>query len=130
MALVTTLAMTVMTLCSPAAHPPRLRRGHAGAGATAGSFTRIAHNPQGFASSKITGRTAKGNNVTGYFTPMKITKKNGHLRVRGLVSGVVHKGAGTSRTFSAVRTFRVSPSTVSPRQRHAPPRRRGRPATS
>ena len=107
MALVTTIAVTVMTLMFTGGSPATSATGHAGAGATSGSFTRIAHDPQGFASSKIVGRTAKGNNVTGYFTPMKITKKNGHLRVRGLVSGVIHKGAGTTRTFSAVRTFRV-----------------------
>jgi hypothetical protein len=78
-----------------------------GSGAGAGSFTRIAHDPQGFAKSAISGQTKSGNRVTGYFTPTSISKHNGHLRMRGLVSGVVHKGSGNNRTFSAMRTFRV-----------------------
>ena len=34
-------------------------------------------------------------------------KKDGKVKVRGLVSGVVHKADGTTRTFAAVRTLRV-----------------------
>src|SRR4051812_20211676 len=78
-----------------------------GTGAARSSFTRIAHSPQGSARSKIVGTAANGHRVTGYFTPTGFTKHNGHLRVRGLVSGVIHRGDGTSKTFSAMRTLRV-----------------------
>lgn len=78
-----------------------------GAGAATSSFTRVAQSPQGFARSKIVGQTHQGQRVTGYFTPLRVSKHNGHLRVKGLVHGVVHRGAGKSRTFDAVRTLRV-----------------------
>jgi hypothetical protein len=106
MALVTAVAMTVMALAFTGGSTASAT-GHAGAGATGSTFTKIAHNPQGYAKSKIVGETAKGQRVTGYFTPMGFSKKNGHLRTRGLISGVIHKGDGTTRTFSAVRTLRV-----------------------
>jgi len=105
-ALVTAVAMTVMTLMFTGGSTASAT-GSAGAGAASGSFTRIAHSPQGNAKSKIVGHTKSGRPVTGYFTPLNLSKKNGHLRVRGLVSGVVHKANGSTRTFSAVRTFRV-----------------------
>ena len=72
------------------------------------TFTRVAHDPQGFARSAITGSTASGHRVTGYFTPLGVSKHNGHLRMRGLVNGVIHRGNGTTRTFSALRTIRVA----------------------
>lgn len=106
MALVTAVAMTAMTLMFTGGSTASAT-GHAGAGATSSSFTRIAHSPQGNAKSKIVGETAKGRPVTGYFTPMSLSKKNGHLRARGLISGVIHKADGSTRTFSAVRTLRV-----------------------
>lgn len=106
MALVTAVAMTAMTLMFTGGSTASAT-GHAGAGATSSSFTRIAHSPQGNAKSKIVGETAKGRPVTGYFTPMSLSKHNGHLRARGLISGVIHKADGSTRTFSAVRTLRV-----------------------
>lgn len=78
-----------------------------GAGAGASSFTRIAHSAQGDARSKIVGETASGKRVSGYFTPTGLSKKNGDLRLRGLVSGVIHRGDGTTRSFSAMRTLPV-----------------------
>jgi hypothetical protein len=107
LALVTAIAMTAMMLMLTGGSPASSAIGH-GAGAGSSSMTRIAHSPQGHASSKIVGETAKGQPVTGYFTPMSVGKHNGHLQVRGLVSGVIHKGNGVTRTFSATRTLRVS----------------------
>jgi hypothetical protein len=107
LSLIITLAMTAMMLVYAGASTATSAPG-AGAGAGASSFTRIAHSPQGFARSKIVGQTSKGDRVTGYFTPRGFTKHNGHLRAKGLVSGVVHQGNGTTRTFSAMRTFRVT----------------------
>jgi hypothetical protein len=106
LSLVVTLAMTAMMLLytGPSATSATGR----GAGAGTSSFTRIAHDAQGFARSKIVGETAKGHRVTGYFTPVGFSKHNGHLRARGLVSGVIHQGNGRTRTFSAMRTFRVT----------------------
>src|SRR4051794_12750799 len=38
---------------------------------------------------------------------LRFSKHNGHLRAHGLVSGVIHKKNGTTRTFSVMRTLRV-----------------------
>lgn len=105
LSLIVTLAMAAMMMLydggSSAASTGQ------GAGAGSGSFTKVAHDAQGFAKSKIEGETAKGKPVTGYFTPLGFSKHNGHLRARGLVSGVIHQGNGSTRTFSVIRTFRV-----------------------
>jgi hypothetical protein len=106
LSLLVTLAMTVMMLFyaggSSATSAPSQ-----GTGAGRSAFTRIAHSPQGFARSKIIGQTSHGKRVTGYFTPLGFSKRNGHLRARGVVSGVIHRGDGTKRTFTAVRTVRI-----------------------
>ena len=107
LSLAVTLAMTAMMLLYSGGSPAVSAGGSQGAGAAAGSFTRVAHNPQGFARSKIVGHTKKGDRVTGYFTPLGFSKHHGHLRARGLLSGVVHKGGGATRTFTAMRTFNV-----------------------
>ena len=59
----------------------------------------MAKSPLGSAQSAFTGTTASGKRVTGSFTPFRFTKKNGNLRARGLVRGVVHQ-AGPNRTFA------------------------------
>ena len=66
----------------------------------------VAHNGSGRMRSRIVGHTSKGDLVTGSFVPLKFVKRGGHLKVRGLVQGVVHKSTGTS-TFAAMRTIRV-----------------------
>lgn len=105
LSLVVAIAMTAMMLMFTGGSPASSATS---ANARAGSsFTRIAHSPQGFARSKIVGQTASGHRVSGYFTPFGFSKHNGHLRARGLVSGVIHRGDGTTRTFTAVRTLRV-----------------------
>lgn len=105
-ALVVTLAMAAVMMLVGGGSPATSATGH-GTGAGTTSLTRIAHDAQGYAKSKIVGETAKGKRVTGYFIPLGFSKHNGHLRARGLVNGVIHNGDGTSRTFQAVRTFRV-----------------------
>ena len=105
--LVVTIAMTAMMMLYAGSTPATSASAQQGARATAGSFTRVAHSPQGFAKSKLVGETAKGERVTGSFTPLGFSKRNGHLRTRGLVSGVIHQANGKTRTFSAMRTFRV-----------------------
>ena len=104
--LLVTLAMTAVMMLFAGGSPATSATGH-GAGAGTSTFTKVAHDPQGYVKSKIVGETAKGKTVTGYFIPMGFSKHNGHLRARGLVNGVIHKGDGTTRTFQAMRTFRV-----------------------
>ncbi len=105
LALLVALAMTTMMLLFTGGSPANSATGQ-GAGASSGTFHRVAHDSQGIARSKLSGTTAKGDRVTGYFTPTGVSKHNGHLRVRGLVNGVIHHN-GTSRTFNAIRTVRV-----------------------
>ena len=66
----------------------------------------VAKSPLGSAQSAFTGTTASGKRVTGSFTPFRFSKKNGHLRARGMVRGVVHQ-AGPNRRFAVVRTLPV-----------------------
>ena len=75
--------------------------------AAAAPTKTVATNPLGKAASAFSGTTASGDRVTGYFIPLKFSKKNGNLRARGLVRGVVHK-AGPNTTFSVVRTLTVN----------------------
>jgi hypothetical protein len=67
----------------------------------------VAHTAQGRLVSRISGQTANGRSVTGYMTPLKFTRHDGKIFVRGLIHGVVHNNNGTTRTFDVVRTKRV-----------------------
>jgi hypothetical protein len=107
LSLIVTLAMTAMMLLYAGGSPATSASAQHSAKAATSSFTRVAHSPQGFAKSKLVGQTAKGQRVTGSFTPLGFSKHNGHLRTRGLVSGVVHQGNGKTRTFTVMRTFKV-----------------------
>jgi hypothetical protein len=83
-----------------------------GSTATAGSSTTasrgvVAQNPKGEMTSRVVGTTANGRQVTGKFIPLNFSKKNGHVRARGLINGVVHNANGSTRTFSVMRTMRV-----------------------
>ena len=108
LSLVVTIAVVAMGLLYAGGSPATSAAGHAAAGAGSSSFTRVAHSPQGFARSTIVGTTAKGQRVTGSFTPLGFSRHNGHLRTRGVLNGVIHKGNGTTRTFTVVRTLRVA----------------------
>lgn len=67
----------------------------------------VAHTGQGSLDSRIRGATANGRRVTGSFVPLTVSRKNGHLRVRGLLQGVVHNADDSTRTFHVMRTMRV-----------------------
>jgi hypothetical protein len=69
-------------------------------------MTTVAKSPLGSIQSGFTGTTASGKRVTGSFTPMRFLKRNGNLKARGVVRGVVHR-AGPNRKFSVVRTVPV-----------------------
>lgn len=67
----------------------------------------VAKTAQGKMTSWVHGHTHNGRTVTGTFTPMKFTRHNGHERVRGVLTGVVHNRDGSIRTFTVLRTMRV-----------------------
>jgi hypothetical protein len=67
----------------------------------------VAHNGAGTMRSRIVGHTDRGQRVTGTFIPLRFVTRSGHLKVRGLVRGVVHHGNGRTSTFAALRTVPV-----------------------
>ncbi|HEX5086176.1 MAG TPA: hypothetical protein VFV89_00095 [Nocardioides sp.] len=66
----------------------------------------VAHTDQGKLVSKIKGKTANGQRVTGTFTPLHVARKHGDLMVKGLLQGVIHQASGNT-TFSALRSVPV-----------------------
>jgi hypothetical protein len=88
-----------------------------GATSSAGPATRaasapvaervVAASPQGEIDSRIRGTTGNGRKVTGAFVPLKFTKRDGKVFVRGLLQGVVHNDDGSRKTFGVLRTLRV-----------------------
>jgi hypothetical protein len=79
----------------------------AATGATAPTARPVAQNGQGEMTSRIVGETANGRSVTGSFTPIKFIKRDGKVKVRGLLRGVVHQQNGSTRTFGVMRSMRV-----------------------
>lgn len=80
----------------------------AGSQQQAGAADRsVAHTKRGDLSSKIVGTTGNGRKVTGSFVPLKFTRHNGKLFVRGLVQGVVHEKNGDRTTFADLKRIRV-----------------------
>ena len=67
----------------------------------------IGHNDLGTLRSRIVGTTASGDRVTGSFVPLRFIKRDGRVKVRGLVQGVVHRADGTTERFADLRTVRV-----------------------
>jgi hypothetical protein len=67
----------------------------------------VAHNGSGRLGSHIVGHTSRGQSVTGTFVPLRFVKRGGHLKVRGLVQGVIHNANGTTSTFAKMRTLSV-----------------------
>ena len=103
-ALVVALAVTAsMALVSGAAQ----RRSAASAASTAAAAEPRGEERQGEAAVPVVGTTANGREVTGKFVPLKFSKKNGKVLVRGLVQGVVHNADGSTSTFGVMRTMRV-----------------------
>lgn len=76
--------------------------------AAAAEPTTVAQSPAGSVVSNIVrGTTASGLDVTGYFTPLKFRRVGDQMRVRGLVSGTIHRADGAIKTFDVMRTMRV-----------------------
>jgi hypothetical protein len=100
LAIVTTLAAALVAVDTT----------HASAATSAPSASRgvpVAHNGAGTMRSKIVGHTDRGQRVTGSFVPLRFVQGAGHLKVRGLVRGVVHHSNGKTSTFAALRTVQV-----------------------
>lgn len=67
----------------------------------------VAHNGSGKLRSRIVGHTSDGRQVTGAFVPLKFVNRGGHLKVRGVVEGVIHNANGTTQTFAGLHTLKV-----------------------
>lgn len=68
----------------------------------------IAHNNKGSVASRVVGTTARGQKVTGHFIPVGAVRRDGKIKMRGMINGVVHRADGSTFTFSAMRTMRVA----------------------
>ena len=79
----------------------------AGSSSTTTSRGVVAQNSKGQMTSRVVGTTGNGRQVTGKYIPLKFSRHNGHVRVRGLLNGVIHNTDGTTKTFSVLRTMRV-----------------------
>ncbi len=97
-ALALALAITTVGLVGAEAGPPSSRK--------ASERTVVGKTSQGRMVSKVVGETAGGKKVTGSFTPVKFVKKNGKVKVRGLLSGTTTKN-GKTQMFSGIETLRV-----------------------
>jgi hypothetical protein len=76
--------------------------------ANAAEPVEVAHTAAGDTmTSMIAGSTANGRAVSGSFTPLKFTKKDGRILVRGVVNGVVTNADNSTKTFTTIRTFKV-----------------------
>lgn len=69
--------------------------------------TVVAKNDQGVLKSRVVGETAQGWRVTGSFVPLDVVKRGRAVKVRGLLTTVVHKPGPDVRT-AVVRTLRVA----------------------
>ncbi len=67
----------------------------------------VAHTNKGDLKSRIVGTTSNGRRVTGSFVPLKFSKRDGKVFVRGLVQGAVHQKNGDRTTFAKLKTARV-----------------------
>lgn len=75
--------------------------------ASAPAARSVAHTAQGKLASRIAGTTGNGSRVTGKFTPTHFIKRDGKVKVRGMLTGVIHRADGSTRTFGVMRTMRV-----------------------
>ncbi len=98
-ALVVTVALAVAT--------GGTATGSSAPAAPAAASRTVAETGQGELRSRIVGETGNGREVTGYFVPLKFSRDNGRVFVRGLIHGVVHNTDGSTRTFDVLRTRRV-----------------------
>lgn len=71
------------------------------------SARTVANTNQGTLDSKVFGRTGNDRKVRGSFVPLEFVRKDGKVKVRGLIQGVIVNENGGRSTFSAMRTLRV-----------------------
>jgi len=76
--------------------------------AAAAAAAPVAKSPEGKLRTKVVGTTDSGRDVSGEFVPLKFIKRNGKVKVRGLIQGEVLRDNGSvARTFGVMRTMRV-----------------------
>ena len=100
-ALAATMALGTVSVAVPATAAP------SSASAVATAERPVAVTKGVTMTSRIVGTTEKGERVRGTFTPLKFVERNGTLKVRGVLDGVVRKANGTKQTFTAIRTLSV-----------------------
>lgn len=112
--LVTVLAMLAAMLVGAGGPANAQRSTSAGGGLAAAGDSLgaargpVSSGPRGTLTSRVVGQAANGDAVRGTFTPLHFVRKNGKVKVRGLIDGVVTATDGTTTTFSALRTMRVA----------------------
>lgn len=78
-----------------------------GSAAAAGDREVVGKTAEGKMISKVVGRTATGDRVTGSFTPTRFVKRDGKLWVKGFLDGVVLGDDGSKTFFSGIEKMRV-----------------------
>lgn len=67
----------------------------------------VAQTAAGKLTSRLVGQTSSGRQVTGSFVPLRFSRHDGKVFVRGLVQGVVHERNGSTSRFAQLKTVRV-----------------------
>jgi hypothetical protein len=68
----------------------------------------VAKTSDGVLRSRVVGETANGRDVRGEFVPLRFMKRNGKVKVRGLIQGEVLRDNGSvAERFAVMRTMRV-----------------------
>ncbi len=76
--------------------------------AAAAAAAPVAKTPDGVLRTRVVGTTAGGRDVSGEFVPLKFIKRDGKVKVRGLLQGEVLRDNGSvAQRFGVIRTMRV-----------------------
>jgi hypothetical protein len=102
------LVTMVVTMVAALVYGSAATTSAAPARAAAAAAGPVAKTPDGALRSRVVGNTAGGRDVSGEFVPLKFIKRNGKVKVRGLVQGEVLRDNGSvAQRFGVVRTMRV-----------------------
>jgi len=76
--------------------------------AAAAAAEPVAKTAEGVLRSRVVGSTAGGRDVSGEFVPLKFIRRDGKVKVRGLLQGEVLRNNGSvAQRFGVIRTMRV-----------------------
>src|SRR4051794_28061462 len=67
----------------------------------------VAKTVDGKMTSKVFGSASDGSDLTGTFTPLRFVKRDGKLKARGILEGVVTHPNGSKERFTVVRALKV-----------------------